>query len=129
MKMAQKRDAVRQGMFYFRKDICKGITCNPINTVEDVQGVPCHLTVSFFPIVTLKGGNAVLDGCGSAQNGTGTNVEEYTLMSIDTIINGKVVASSTWNTQLSPDSTLPKTSSSMFCADSVLLYRKESFLV
>ncbi|XP_040453713.1 glutamate--cysteine ligase catalytic subunit isoform X2 [Falco naumanni] len=56
MKMAQKRDAVRQGMFYFRKDICKG-------------------------------GNAVVDGCGSAQNGTGT--EEYTLMSIDTIINGK----------------------------------------
>ncbi|XP_037986428.1 glutamate--cysteine ligase catalytic subunit isoform X3 [Motacilla alba alba] len=58
MKVAQKRDAVRQGMFYFRKDICKG-------------------------------GNAVLDGCGSAQNGTGTDAEEYTLMSIDTIINGK----------------------------------------
>ncbi|XP_050749363.1 glutamate--cysteine ligase catalytic subunit isoform X2 [Gymnogyps californianus] len=58
MKMAQKRDAVRQGMFYFRKDICKG-------------------------------GNAVVDGCGSAQNGTGTDAEEYTLMSIDTIINGK----------------------------------------
>ncbi|RLW12347.1 hypothetical protein DV515_00000773 [Chloebia gouldiae] len=58
MKVAQKRDAVRQGMFYFRKDICKG-------------------------------GNAVLDGCGSAQNGTGTDTEEYTLMSIDTIINGK----------------------------------------
>ncbi|XP_075564692.1 glutamate--cysteine ligase catalytic subunit isoform X1 [Pelecanus crispus] len=58
MKMAQKRDAVRQGMFYFRKDICKA-------------------------------GNAVVDGCGSAQNGTGTDTEEYTLMSIDTIINGK----------------------------------------
>ncbi|XP_031960532.1 glutamate--cysteine ligase catalytic subunit isoform X1 [Corvus moneduloides] len=58
MKVAQKRDAVRQGMFYFRKDICKG-------------------------------GNAVVDGCGSAQNGTGTDAEEYTLMSIDTIINGK----------------------------------------
>ncbi|XP_052665884.1 glutamate--cysteine ligase catalytic subunit isoform X1 [Harpia harpyja] len=58
MKMAQKRDAVRQGMFYFRKDICKG-------------------------------GNTVVDGCGSAQNGTGTDTEEYTLMSIDTIINGK----------------------------------------
>lgn len=27
MKMAQKRDAVLQGMFYFRKDICKGIMC------------------------------------------------------------------------------------------------------
>ncbi|XP_054239495.1 glutamate--cysteine ligase catalytic subunit isoform X3 [Indicator indicator] len=58
MKVAQKRDAVRQGMFYFRKDICKG-------------------------------GNAVVDGCGAAQNGTGTDMEEYTLMSIDTIINGK----------------------------------------
>uniref|UniRef100_A0A8C9L7U4 Glutamate--cysteine ligase n=1 Tax=Pavo cristatus TaxID=9049 RepID=A0A8C9L7U4_PAVCR len=57
MKVAQKRDAVRQGMFYFRKDICKG-------------------------------GN-VVDGCSSAQNGTGTDTEEYTLMSIDTIINGK----------------------------------------
>ncbi|XP_025890066.1 glutamate--cysteine ligase catalytic subunit isoform X2 [Nothoprocta perdicaria] len=56
MKEAQKRDAVRQGKFYFRKDICKG-------------------------------GNAVVDGCGSAQNGTDT--EEYALMSIDTIINGK----------------------------------------
>uniref|UniRef100_A0A493T1M2 Glutamate--cysteine ligase n=1 Tax=Anas platyrhynchos platyrhynchos TaxID=8840 RepID=A0A493T1M2_ANAPP len=58
MKVAQKRDAVRQGMFYFRKDICKG-------------------------------GNVVVDGCGSAQNGTGTDTEEYILMSIDTIINGK----------------------------------------
>ncbi|XP_053237028.1 glutamate--cysteine ligase catalytic subunit [Podarcis raffonei] len=58
MKVAQKRDAVRQGMFYFRKDISKG-------------------------------GNAVVDGCGPAQNGTETDSEEYTLMSIDTIINGK----------------------------------------
>nr|XP_042704740.1 glutamate--cysteine ligase catalytic subunit isoform X3 [Chrysemys picta bellii] len=58
MKVAQKRDAVRQGMFYFRKDICKG-------------------------------GNAVVDGCGPAQNGKETDAEEYTLMSIDTIINGK----------------------------------------
>lgn len=38
----------------------------------------------------LKGGNAVVDGCGATQNGTETDVEEYTLMSIDTIINGKV---------------------------------------
>ncbi|XP_050806708.1 glutamate--cysteine ligase catalytic subunit isoform X1 [Gopherus flavomarginatus] len=58
MKVAQKRDAVRQGMFYFRKDICKG-------------------------------GNAVVDGCGPARNGKETDAEEYTLMSIDTIINGK----------------------------------------
>ncbi|XP_037750144.1 glutamate--cysteine ligase catalytic subunit isoform X2 [Chelonia mydas] len=58
MKVAQKRDAVRQGMFYFRKDICKG-------------------------------GNAVVDGCSPAQNGKETDAEEYTLMSIDTIINGK----------------------------------------
>uniref|UniRef100_A0A8C3RSZ2 Glutamate--cysteine ligase n=2 Tax=Chelydra serpentina TaxID=8475 RepID=A0A8C3RSZ2_CHESE len=58
MKVAQKRDAVRQGMFYFRKDICKG-------------------------------GNAVVDGCGPAQNGKETDAEEYILMSIDTIINGK----------------------------------------
>ncbi|XP_032619898.1 glutamate--cysteine ligase catalytic subunit isoform X2 [Chelonoidis abingdonii] len=58
MKVAQKRDAVRQGKFYFRKDICKG-------------------------------GNAVVDGCGPARNEKETDAEEYTLMSIDTIINGK----------------------------------------
>ncbi|XP_064143525.1 glutamate--cysteine ligase catalytic subunit isoform X2 [Loxodonta africana] len=59
MKVAQKRDAVLQGMFYFRKDICKA------------------------------GGNAVVDGCGKAQNSSELPPEEYTLMSIDTIINGK----------------------------------------
>ncbi|XP_023122856.1 glutamate--cysteine ligase catalytic subunit [Amphiprion ocellaris] len=60
MKVAQKRNAVQEGMFYFRKDIFKG--CNP-----------------------------VLDGTASAQNGLETDCgnEEYTLMSIDTIINGK----------------------------------------
>ncbi|XP_071469409.1 glutamate--cysteine ligase catalytic subunit isoform X2 [Marmota flaviventris] len=58
MKVAQKRDAVLQGMFYFRKDICKG-------------------------------GNAVVDGCGKAQSSSEPAAEEYTLMSIDTIINGK----------------------------------------
>ncbi|KAM8953058.1 glutamate--cysteine ligase catalytic subunit [Pelodytes ibericus] len=58
MKVAQNRDAVRQGMFYFKKDICKA-------------------------------GNAVLDGCHTAYNGTDPDPEEYTLMSIDTIINGK----------------------------------------
>ncbi|XP_029451573.1 glutamate--cysteine ligase catalytic subunit [Rhinatrema bivittatum] len=58
MKVAQKRDAVRQGMFYFRKDISKA-------------------------------GNAVVEECDAAQNGTETCAENYTLMSIDTIINGK----------------------------------------
>uniref|UniRef100_A0A9L0K121 Glutamate--cysteine ligase n=1 Tax=Equus asinus TaxID=9793 RepID=A0A9L0K121_EQUAS len=58
MKVAQKRDAVLQEMFYFRKDICKG-------------------------------GNAVVDGCGKAQSSTEPATEEYTLMSINTIINGK----------------------------------------
>ncbi|XP_025746335.1 glutamate--cysteine ligase catalytic subunit isoform X2 [Callorhinus ursinus] len=58
MKVAQKRDAVLQGMFYFRKDICKG-------------------------------GTAMVDGYSKAQNSTDQAVEEYTLMSIDTIINGK----------------------------------------
>lgn len=127
MKVAQKRDAVRQGMFYFRKDICKGITSsNLTNTIVDVQCMSCLLTIFSFPFVTHEGGNAVVDGCGSAQNGTGTDTEEYTLMSIDTIINGKVIASSTWNTFYS---TLPETRLSVFYADSVLLHRKESFLV
>ncbi|XP_034364846.1 glutamate--cysteine ligase catalytic subunit [Arvicanthis niloticus] len=58
MKVAQKRDAVLQGMFYFRKDICKG-------------------------------GNAVVDGCSKAQTSSEPAAEEYALMSIDTIINGK----------------------------------------
>uniref|UniRef100_A0A8D0CJL7 Glutamate--cysteine ligase n=1 Tax=Scleropages formosus TaxID=113540 RepID=A0A8D0CJL7_SCLFO len=50
MKVAQKRNAVLEGMFYFRKDIFKGW---------------CR-----------------------CDNG-GSSLEEYTLMSIDTIINGK----------------------------------------
>lgn len=77
-----------------------------------------------FPFVTREGGNAVLDGCGSAQNGTGTDAEEYTLMSIDTIINGKVVASSTWKTSYSA---LPETRVSVFYADSVLLTQEGVF--
>ncbi|XP_043535504.1 glutamate--cysteine ligase catalytic subunit isoform X1 [Chiloscyllium plagiosum] len=56
--VAQKRDAVRQGMFYFRKDI-------------------------------YKAGNPVVDGCACTQNGIDLDSEEYALMSIDTIINGK----------------------------------------
>lgn len=32
----------------------------------------------------------MVDGCSKAQNSTEQAVEEYTLMSIDTIINGKV---------------------------------------
>ncbi|XP_065768540.1 glutamate--cysteine ligase catalytic subunit isoform X3 [Muntiacus reevesi] len=59
MKVAQKRDAVLQGQFYFRKDICKA------------------------------GGNAVVDGCGKAAGSAEPAAEEYTLMTIDTIINGK----------------------------------------
>uniref|UniRef100_A0A673UGS5 Glutamate--cysteine ligase n=1 Tax=Suricata suricatta TaxID=37032 RepID=A0A673UGS5_SURSU len=58
MKVAQKRDAVLRGMFYFRKDICKG-------------------------------GNTVVDGYGKAQNSSDVATEDYALMSIDTIINGK----------------------------------------
>ncbi|XP_067840093.1 glutamate--cysteine ligase catalytic subunit isoform X2 [Heptranchias perlo] len=56
--VAQKRNAVCQGMFYFRKDI-------------------------------YKAGNPVVDGCACAQNGIDLDTEEYALMSIDTIINGK----------------------------------------
>uniref|UniRef100_A0A671LAB1 Glutamate--cysteine ligase n=1 Tax=Sinocyclocheilus anshuiensis TaxID=1608454 RepID=A0A671LAB1_9TELE len=61
MKVAQKRNAVQEGMFYFRKDAFKG--CNP-----------------------------VLDPPSTAQNGVESEAkdsEEFTLMSIDTIINGK----------------------------------------
>ncbi|XP_075718072.1 glutamate--cysteine ligase catalytic subunit [Rhinoderma darwinii] len=58
MKVAQKRDAVNEGMFYFKKDICKA-------------------------------GIAAVDGYCTALNGTEAETEEYALMSIDTIINGK----------------------------------------
>lgn len=91
MKMAQKRDAVRQGMFYFRKDICKGIPASNLTTWLSI--ITTFLLTDFFPSVSHEGGNVVVDGCGSAQNGTDTDTEEYTLMSIDTIINGKVIAS------------------------------------
>ncbi|XP_019786990.1 glutamate--cysteine ligase catalytic subunit [Globicephala melas] len=58
MKVAQKRDAVLQGLFYFRKDICKG-------------------------------GNAMVDGRNKTTGSTEPAAEEYALMTIDTIINGK----------------------------------------
>lgn len=40
----------------------------------------------------LAGGSAVVDGCGKSQNSAELAAEEYTLMSIDTIVNGKVGA-------------------------------------
>uniref|UniRef100_A0A4W4H9L0 Glutamate--cysteine ligase n=1 Tax=Electrophorus electricus TaxID=8005 RepID=A0A4W4H9L0_ELEEL len=61
MKVAQKRNAVQEGLFYFRKDIFKGC-------------------------------NSVFDSTSkAAQNGVESDGqhEEYALMSIDTIINGK----------------------------------------
>ncbi|XP_051503424.1 glutamate--cysteine ligase catalytic subunit-like isoform X2 [Myxocyprinus asiaticus] len=57
MKVAQKRNAVQEGMFYFRKDVFKG--CNQPTTAQNGVNSDCN------------------DG------------EEFTLMSIDTIINGK----------------------------------------
>uniref|UniRef100_A0A672LZK1 Glutamate--cysteine ligase n=1 Tax=Sinocyclocheilus grahami TaxID=75366 RepID=A0A672LZK1_SINGR len=69
MKVAQKRNAVQEGMFYFRKDAFKG--CNP-----------------------------VLEPPSTAQNGVESEAkdsEEFTLMSIDTIINGKVSVSLLFN--------------------------------
>lgn len=43
-------------------------------------------------VLSSAGGNTVVDGYGKAQNSTELAVEEYALMSIDTIINGKVGA-------------------------------------
>uniref|UniRef100_A0A8C7S778 Glutamate--cysteine ligase n=1 Tax=Oncorhynchus mykiss TaxID=8022 RepID=A0A8C7S778_ONCMY len=61
MKVAQKRNAVQEGMFYFRKDIYKGE----------------RIRVRFH-------------SSSAAQNGLDSEGDnEYTLMSIDTIINGK----------------------------------------
>uniref|UniRef100_A0A8C4X1B7 Glutamate--cysteine ligase n=1 Tax=Eptatretus burgeri TaxID=7764 RepID=A0A8C4X1B7_EPTBU len=58
LKSAQKRDAVRQSKFYFRKDIGTG-------------------------------GNPELSCCCPNVNNADSDNEEFTLMSIDTIINGK----------------------------------------
>lgn len=131
MTVAQKRDAVRQGMFYFRKDICKGRKrSNLVNILVDDKYISCLLIISSFPFVIHEGGNAVVDGCSSAQNGTGTSAEEYTLMSIDTIINGKVIANSAWSTTCSPLFCPPRNQIEyVLYADSILLHRKESFLV
>lgn len=41
-------------------------------------------------VLSSAGGNTVVDGYGKAQNSPELAVEEYALMSIDTIINGKV---------------------------------------
>lgn len=89
MKVAQKRDAVLRGMFYFRKDICKGITFSWISRVTYFRLQQAAQVPLSSP---LAGGNTVVDGYGKAQNSTEVAVEEYTLMSIDTIINGKVRA-------------------------------------
>ncbi|XP_047651087.1 glutamate--cysteine ligase catalytic subunit isoform X3 [Phacochoerus africanus] len=88
MIAAQKRDAVLQGMFYFRKDICKG------TTFPYISGVPVGHTGTLMPSApSPAGGNAVVDGCGkatgSAEQAAVAAAAEYTLMSIDTIINGK----------------------------------------
>lgn len=42
------------------------------------------------PCSPLAGGNAVVDGCGKAAGRAEPAAEEYALMTIDTIINGKV---------------------------------------
>jgi len=89
MKVAQKRDAVLQGMFYFRKDICKGITFSWISRVTYFRLQHAAQAPVSCP---LAGGTTMVDGYSKAQNSTEQAVEEYTLMSIDTIINGKVGA-------------------------------------
>lgn len=87
MKVAQKRDAVLQERFYFRKDICKGIT-----TFFWISRVTVGHKATKGPLCSPPtGGNAVVDGCGKGQSSPEL-AAECTLMSIDTIINGKVGA-------------------------------------
>lgn len=90
MKVAQKRNAVQEGMFYFRKDIFKGALKKKQLIFGSALVVKASDWSSWY--IYFAGCNPVLDGTASAQNGLesdGAN-EEYTLMSIDTIINGKV---------------------------------------
>lgn len=89
MKVAQKRNAVKEGMFYFRKDIFIGRQNKKCSLWQMPQ---LYMQQKHFHYLSI-GCNPVLDGTASAQNGLeadGAN-EEYTLMSIDTIINGKVI--------------------------------------
>lgn len=89
MKVAQKRNAVQEGMFYFRKDIFKGEWRRRFGP-RWAPAAPRDKPAFLLP----PGCNPVLDAAASAQNGVesdGAN-EEYTLMSIDNIINGKVGA-------------------------------------
>ena len=91
MKVAQKRNAVQEGMFYFRKDIFKGERGGPAVGLL----IRSQWGSSYSPARSLPplGCNPGLDGAAaSAQNGVETDGdnEEYMLMSIDTIINGKV---------------------------------------
>lgn len=53
-------------------------------------GSPEATLVANTPCAPLAGGNAVVDGCGKAAGSAEPAAEEYTLMTIDTIINGKV---------------------------------------
>lgn len=90
MKVAQKRNAVQEGMFYFRKDIFKGENMQlQVRACSEFVEKSCSWHLFGPP----TGCNPVLDGTPSAQNGLETDGanEEYTLMSIDTIINGKVI--------------------------------------
>lgn len=53
-------------------------------------GSPEAAPVANAPCSPLAGGNAVVDGCGKAAGRAEPAAEEYALMTIDTIINGKV---------------------------------------
>lgn len=96
LKVAQKRNAVQEGMFYFRKDIFKGKEWIVfiLNWVcIQTENPDVCLSRPFIQIHFLQGCNPLFDSATTAaQNGVETDGdhEEYTLMSIDTIINGKV---------------------------------------
>lgn len=98
MKVAQKRNAVQEGMFYFRKDIYKGERIQVrFQCFETWSGSVLAKCLNRLMLKLLLcppiGCNPALDSSSSAaQNGLDSEGDnEYTLMSIDTIINGKVL--------------------------------------
>ena len=76
--------------FLYKLQIFSGKTFAKVPPFLAFLGSPEAAPVANAPRTPPAGGNAVVDGCGKAAGRAEPAAEEYALMSIDTIINGKV---------------------------------------